>query len=199
VSIRHRTVLTLLATGVAGAVLGAWLVLALQLAHGRRSAGHEPDGTAGSAASGLSAEEALSTRFPSVATSRPRLLGAALAVAAALLLAGRLARQLARRVSAAGSSTIERPPPATRQQPVAFVGSPELVQVGASFGRMVDDIQRRYREVARHRDQLEAELLARTRELAQAQEAVERTTPPRPRRRESGNEPPMPTVSPRQA
>jgi hypothetical protein len=174
----------LLATGVAGAALGAWLVLVVQLAGGERAARNEllaltraasAPSMPGADDEATAAERELRAGLAALAVTRQRLVAAAAAVAVALLLAGGLARRLSR------SALDPAPRPLGLDGGAPFASSPELVRVGTSFGRMVDELERRHQEAARHRDELEAELLERTRELALAREAAERTVAPRSR------------------
>ena len=187
-SIRRSLLLTLIVTGAAGTVLGAWLVLAVQLASSERAGGRELRAHAGTPAAQRSAaqEEPARARPRELGARRPRLLAAGAAVAASLLVAGGLARRLWGEVAAA--------PPRSRDAgrgvlvagdgATAFTGSPELSQLGRSLGRMVDELERRNRETARHRDELEAELLdLRQRSIAgDAGESLPATRPPRPER-----------------
>jgi hypothetical protein len=162
ISVRHKALLSLFVTGVAGAVLGAWATLAFQAA--------------------------LEGRI---------LLVAGSAALAALLLAGALARRFLRLLPGPAAAepaddVAVAVPPKPPERPGSFPGSPELARVSVSFGRMVDELERRNREVVEHRDQLQAELLERTRELTVIKEAADRPAPPLRSRPASGrgHEPP---------
>ncbi len=143
----------------------------------------------GRLADGTSVAVLASSDVPWLVAARRRAApAAAAAIAAALLLTLASWRTLWRQLAVAGG-----PAPANQRAderasavlPGAWEGSPELQRVGASYARMLDDLERRSRQVARQRDLLAAELGLRSREPPVAEPAAHRRAP-RPRRLAGG-------------